>query len=60
MGQKLHRSNRSVFKRRSPIPRILLSVTAAAAGRGTRQAAATRREMAVSKASCSYPADSIT
>lgn len=31
MGQKLHRSNRSVFKRRSPIPRVLLSVTAAAA-----------------------------
>lgn len=31
MGQKLHRSSRSVFKRRIPLPRILLSIAAAAA-----------------------------
>ncbi len=31
MGQKLHRTNRSVFKRRSPIPRILLTVLPAVA-----------------------------
>ncbi len=31
MGQKLHRSNRSVFKRRNPIWRVLLTVTTALA-----------------------------